>query len=99
MTQPFAALQEDLSAEVVGLLADAEADFGGGRIVPGLFRNPSVEGLGGMFSGSKPSIEVQTSALVGIDRRAPVSIGGVQYTVYDLRPDAGMTIVDLEPAR
>lgn len=93
----FDRLETRVSAACVKKLANAEADFGGGKGVSGIFRNPHAEGFGGVISGSKPSIEVQSDDIVGIDRGAPVNIGGIQYTVYDLRPSDSMTIVDLEP--
>lgn len=97
MTSPFAALQADVNAAVVAHLANATADFGGGVVVDGLFSNAYIDAFG--MAGSRPQIDVLTSALTGIAAGAALSVGGVAYTVAEIHPDGtGMTRLLLERA-
>lgn len=97
MATPFADIQSRIASATTRHLADATADFGGGVLVDGLYRDPYAEAFGGMVSGSNPSFEALSGALSGIARGAAVSIKGKAYTVVRIDPAReGMTLMELE---
>lgn len=97
MATPFADIQARIASAAIRHLADATADFGGGVLIDGIYRNSYAEAFGGMVSGSNPSFEAMSGALSGIARGASVSINGKAYTVVKIDPSRdGMTLLDLE---
>lgn len=94
----FAEMTTAMNAAIVDFLADAEADFGNGVVVSGLFRDLPVESFG-VISGSKPSFEGLTEVLGAVVVDDTVSIKGVEYVVAEIpRPRDGMTTLILETA-
>lgn len=97
MATPFADIQARIASAAIRHLADATADFGGGVLIDGIYRNPYAEAFGGMVSGSNPSFEALSGALSGIARGASVSINGKAYKVVKIdRNCEGVTLLELE---
>lgn len=95
---PFAEMTAAMNNAIVEFLADAEADFGGGVVVPGLFNTPPAE-VFGMVTGSRPSFQATASALSGVTTGAALSINGVAYLVVEQVSDHGLTRLVLEAAQ
>lgn len=97
MATPFADIQARIASATIRHLADATADFGGGVLIDGIYRNPYAEAFGGIVSGSNPSFEALSGALSGIARGASVSVHGKAYTVVKIdRNREGVTLLELE---
>lgn len=92
---PFAEMTAAMNSVIVDFLADAEADFGGGVVVQGLYRKPPAE-VFGMVSGCRPSFEATDAALSGVAVDASVTIGGTSYVVAEKSVDQGMATLQLE---
>ena len=76
MATPFADIQARIASAVTRHLADATADFGGGVLVDGQFREPYSEVFAGMVSGSQPTFEAQTGDLSGVAVGAGLTVKG-----------------------
>lgn len=91
----FAELTATMNDRIVEFLADAEAVFGWGGIVQGIFRNPPAQAFG-MIEGCAPTFEAVSDDLAGADRGDSATINGTAYIVAEKRTDAGMTTLVLE---
>lgn len=92
---PFAEINSVMNSAIVDFLADAEADFGGGVIVSGLFRNPTSSAFG-FVEGSKPSFESTSESLMSVGKGDAVTINGAVYEVFGIDTQSGMTVLNLE---
>lgn len=96
MSAPFAALEARVNAAVFAKLANTTADFGGGVLVNGIFREPYAESFG-MMPSDKPSFESGSASLAGILVDAALTINGTAYTVVSRQPDGtGKTMLALK---
>lgn len=94
---PFAEMQTAMNAAIVGFLADAVADFGGGVTVSGLFRTPPAEAFG-LIGGHRPTFQAHSADLASIAIGTAVSIASESYLVAEKQTESGLTTLVLELA-
>lgn len=96
MSAPFAALEARVNAAVIAHLANATADFGGGVVVDGVFRDPAVDAFG-MVASDQPTFEALTESIVAVVTGSAVTINGRSYVVASVSPDStGMSVLTLK---
>lgn len=94
MPSPFAAIEQRINQGVIALIANAEADFGGGLLVSGVFDEfPAVAFE--VVNNPKPQFRCLSSAVITVNKNAPVTILGVNYTVWNKDDSTGMAFIDL----
>jgi hypothetical protein len=94
MASPFAAIEERVNQSLVNKLSNADADFGGGLVVSGIF--DKAPELNFDVQSSSPQFECLESSVSSISIRAAVIINDVNYTVKSIEPDGvGMVLIQL----
>jgi len=95
MPNPFSAIEAIVNQGTLALIANAEADFGSGLVVSGIFDEfPAV--AFDVVSNPKPQFRCLQSAVSTVVKNSAVAINSVSYTVYSKSPDGtGMTVIDL----
>lgn len=98
MPSPFAAIEQQINQGALALIANAEADFGSGRIVSGVFDEfPAT--VFEVVNNPKPQFRCLAADLLTVNRNDAVTIRGVPYTVWAKEYDGtGMVTVDLNKA-
>lgn len=94
---PFAEMNTAMNAAIVEFLADAQADFGAGVTVVGLFRSPPAEAFG-LIGGNRPTFEALSSDLSGVSVGSAIALNGASYMVAEMSENAGLTTLSLELA-
>ena len=74
-------------------LANAVATIGAAQ-VEGIFDSQYADVLG--FSGTTPVFECISSAVASVAQGDAIAIGGINYTISRIEPDAGMTRLVLQ---
>lgn len=92
---PFAEMTAAMNNAIVEFLADVEADFGSGVVVPGLFNTMPAEAFG-TVSGYRPSFQAASAALSSVAVGAALTISGVAYLVVEKVTDRGMSTLTLD---
>jgi len=96
MPAPFAALEARINAATIAHLANVAASVGAVSGVEGTFDN-AYEDAFGIVAGTSPSLLILTAAAPAVAHGTAVVIGGVSYTVTNVRPDGtGMTRLMLQ---
>jgi hypothetical protein len=91
----FAEINARINQAVTSHLSDVAADFGNGLVVDGLFNDDYANALS-IVAGNKPTFECESTSIPNIVRGSMVIIKNVEYTVADLQPNMGMTLLVLE---
>lgn len=94
-TTLFAEMNAAMNSAIVDFLADAEADFGNGVVVSGLFRDQPAEAFD-VIGGFRPTFGALSAALAAIENGDAVSINGAAYVVAEQQLRAGITTLVLE---
>lgn len=98
MPSPFAAIETRINQGVIGLLANAEADFGSGLVVSGVFDEFPATAFE-VVNNPKPQFRCIESAVAAVNKSAAVTIRGIAYTVWSKERDGvGMVLIDLNKA-
>jgi hypothetical protein len=98
MPNPFAAIEARVNQHAVGILANAEADFGGGLIVSGVFDEFPAMAFD-LVNNPKPQFRCLQSAISSVLKNAAVTIRGISYTCYAIdRDGTGLVTIDLNKA-
>jgi hypothetical protein len=96
MPAPFAAIENLVNQRAVGMLANAEADFGGGLIVSGVFDASPVQ-LFDVVDAVRPQFRCLASLVATVTEGDSVTINAVSYKVANVDPDGtGMTTLVLK---
>lgn len=96
MPSPFAAIEASVNQRAIGMLANAEANFGGGLVVSGVFdAQPMV--VFDAVQGTNPQFRCLSSLVTSVDQGEAVTINATAYTVASIdRDGAGMALIELE---
>jgi hypothetical protein len=93
----FSATEQKINAACMRRLANAQADFGGGLLVDGIFDSLPVDEYG--TQSNIPQFQCLSSDISAVSRGAGVVINSVSYTVKIIEPDGtGMALVELTKA-
>jgi hypothetical protein len=72
------------------------ATLPGGAVVPVVFDNAYLSGLGGMIESNGPQLMGKTSDLAALAHGDTVTISAAPYTVTGIQPDGtGVTMIQL----
>lgn len=97
MTSPFAAIETSINQRAIGMLANADADFGGGLVVSGIFDSEPI--INYEVQSNSPQFQCLASTVTSILKGAAVTINAVAYTVKAKEPDgAGFMRLELTKA-
>lgn len=98
MANPFAAIEASVNQRAIGMLANADADFGGGLVVQGIFDAQPVVVFDAVQS-TNPQFRCLVSLVSSVDQGEPVTINGISYTVASIdREGSGMAMIELATA-
>ncbi len=97
MATPFAAMEERVNSGALAMLANADADFGGGLVVSGIFtEHPEMINL---VQSSNPIFQCQAASIAGIGYGDAVTIKATAYIVLKVDIDeTGWAIAELQEA-
>ena len=93
----FAKFEAVANAAVLNHLANVQVAIDG-RLVPGLFRNPSsMAELGGGMATASPTVVLASGAVMAEPEGSAITVAGVPYVIGASDPDGtGLTTLTLE---
>lgn len=95
--QAFAEIEARINLATIAKLANADADFGAGLVVAGIFNALPIVSYD--VQSTNPRFECLAAAIPLVATGTPVTIRTVAYTVQNLEPNgAGMVALDLTRA-
>lgn len=94
MANPFAAIEASINQRALGMLANADADFGGGLVVSGIFDAAPIVSFD--VQSNSPQFQCLESLVSSVVRGAAVAINGTNFTIQNKTPDkTGWVTFDL----
>lgn len=95
--QAFADIEARINLATIAKLANADADFGAGLVVAGIFNALPVVSFD--VQSTNPRFECLEADISTVAVNTPVTIRGVAYSVQNIEPNgAGMAVLDLTRA-
>ena len=95
--QTFSNIEQRINLAAIAKLSNADADFGGGVLVSGIFN--SVPVLSYDVQSNNPRFECLEASISTVSVGVPVTIRTVSYSIQNIEFNgAGMAVLDLARA-